>query len=227
MCDAECNCPRRGLSRMKTFSGLVLLSLAVIAVALQTRANPNLSISSLEYSDTDACDVYSAVLPMDKWYWQNSRTLLIVQEIPPSEWPIGSPRDALQGTAEFSKAFAGVFKSFEAVNQQEIVLNCDFTIQKPYKMVSRDELDAAFRHLPPNAVSDGWEGFRDSFPDSSGYLILSGVGFNSDKTIALVYVEHRCGNMCGGARYYVLEKQNGQWAKCKPKGLTSEVTGTT
>ena len=65
-------------------------------------------------------------------------------------------------------------------------LKCDFTIQKPYKMLSRAGLHAAFRHLPPNAVSDGWEGFRDSFPDSSGYLILSGVGFNSDKTIALV-----------------------------------------
>jgi hypothetical protein len=57
-------------------------------------------------------------------------------------------------------------------------------------------------------------------------LILSGVGFNSDKTIALVYVEHRCGNMCS-SRYYILEKRNGQWSKCKPNGLTSEMTGNT
>jgi hypothetical protein len=213
---------------MKTFGALALLSLAVIAVALQTRANPNPPISAPQkYSDPDACDVYSAVLPMDEWYWQNSKTLLIVQEIPPSEWPIGSPKGALQGTAEFSKAFAGVFKAFEAANQQEMLLECDFTIQKSYKMVSKAELHAAFRHLPPNAVTDGWEGFRDSFPDSSGYLILSGVGFNSDKTIALVYVEHRCGNMCGGSRYYILEKRNGQWAKCKPNGLTSVTTGIT
>ena len=147
---------------MKTFGALALLSLAVIAVALQMRANPNPPVSAPQkYSDRDpdACDVYSAVLPMDEWYWQNSKTLLIVQEIPPSEWPIGSPEGALQGSAEFSKAFAGVFKSFEAANKREARLECVFTIQKPYKMVSRAELHAAFRHLPPNAVRDGWEGF--------------------------------------------------------------------
>jgi hypothetical protein len=213
---------------MKTFGTLALLSLAVIGVALQTPTSPNHPVSAPQkYSDPDACDVYSAVLPMDKWYWQNSKTLLIVQEIPPSEWPIGSPKGALQGTAEFSETFAGVFKSFEGANQQEALLECAFTIQKPHKMVSKAELHAAFRHLPLSATSDGWEGFRDSYPDSSGYLILSGVGFNSDKTIALVYVEHRCGNMCGGSRYYLLEKRNGQWSKCKPNGLTSEMTGNT
>lgn len=213
---------------MKTFSWAFLLSAAVVAVSLQMRANPHPSISGPQiYSDGDACDVYSAVLPMDEWYWQNSKTLLIVQEIPPNEWPIGSPRGALRGTAEFIRAFSGVFKSFEVANQQEKLLKCGFTIQKPYKMVRTAELDAAFRHLPPNAVHDGWEGFRDSFPDSRGYLILSGVGFNSDKTIALVYVEHRCGNMCGGSRYYVLEKHDGQWVKCTPNGLTSEMIGNT
>lgn len=213
---------------MKTFSCLLLLSVAMISVAveLQMRPDPNPPTSHPQiYSDGDAYEVYSAVLPMDSWYWQNSKTLLIVQEIPPSEWPIGSPRGALQGDAEFSKTFAGIFRSFEEANQQKMSLEYHFTIQKPYKMVSEAELDAAFRHHPSNAVGDGWEGFRDSFPDSTGYLILSGVGFNSDRTIALVYVEHRCGNMCGASRYYVLEKRDGQWVRCKPKGLKSETIG--
>jgi hypothetical protein len=106
-----------------------------------------------------------------------------------------------------------------------MLLECPLSIQKPYKMVSKSELDRAFRHLPPNAVQDGWEGFRDSFPDSNGYLILSGIGFNSDRTIALVYVEHRCGNMCGASRYYVLEKGAGQWIKFNSQGLKSETIG--
>jgi hypothetical protein len=53
------------------------------------------------FSDPDGCDVYSAVLPMDEWYWQNSKTLLIVQELPPDEWPIGSPKARFKETSNF------------------------------------------------------------------------------------------------------------------------------
>jgi len=117
---------------MKSFGTRVLLSLAVIAVAFQTRANANPPISSSQKSsDSDACDVYSAVLPLDEWYRQSSKTLLIVQEIPPSEWPIGSPKGAHRGTAEFSKAFGSIFKSFEAANKQEALSDCDFIQTRP------------------------------------------------------------------------------------------------
>jgi len=101
---------------------------------------------------------------MDSWYWQNSKALLIAQETPPSEWPIGSPRGALQGTAEFSKAFASVFKSFEEVTQQQMLLECNFTIQRPYNMVSKAELDAAFRHLPPKRSPRWLGGFSGQLP---------------------------------------------------------------
>ena len=145
---------------MKTFGILAILSLTVIAVALQTRANPNPPISAPQkYGDGDACDVYSAVLPMDESYWRNSKTLLIVQEIPPSEWPIGSPKGALQGSAEFSEAFAGVFKSFEAANQQEMLLECDFTIQSHTRWSARPnypQLSDTFRQT--QSVMAGFSG---------------------------------------------------------------------
>ena len=126
----------------------------------------------------------------------------------------------------FSKTFAGIFKSFEHANRQKMLLGYRFSIPKPYKIVSESELQSAFRQHPSNDIRDGWEGFRESFPDSSGYLILSGVGFNSDRTMALVYIEHRCGNMCGASRYYILQKRDGEWARCEPKGLKSEMRGS-
>lgn len=207
--------------------GLVLPCVVMISIAVsQVRPDHNPSASHPQtYGDSDAYGVYSAAIPMDNWYCENSKTLLIVQEIPPAEWSIGSPKGALQGDAEFRKAFAGVFRSFNEANQQKMLLEHRFTFQKPYRLVSKDELDAAFRNVPQNAISDGWEGFRDSFPDSSGYLILSGVGFNADKTIAVVYIEHRCGNMCSQAQYYILKKVDGQWVKCVPKGLKTEMRG--
>jgi hypothetical protein len=42
--------------------------------------------------------------------------------------------------------------------------------------------------------------FATASPILTGYLILSAVGFNSDKTIALVYVEHRLSADAAGAR---------------------------
>jgi hypothetical protein len=212
---------------MKTFGLLLLPCVATLTIALsqmQPDLNPPTSHPQI-YGDADAYDVYSAAVPMDKWYWQNSKTLLIVRDIPPAEWPIGSPSGALQGNADFREAFASIFRSFDETNQQKMLLEHHFTFQKPYRLISRGELDASFRHVPQNAIRDGWEGFRNSFPDSSGYLILSGVGFNADKTIALVYVEHRCANMCSQAQYYILKKSHGHWVKCVPNGLKSEMRG--
>ena len=68
----------------------------------------------------------------------------------------------------------------------------------------------------PNALDDGWGGFREAFPQSRGYLILSAVGFNADKTLALVYVEHRCRGLCAAARYYILEKRKAHWTQYNP-----------
>jgi len=40
---------------------------------------------------------------------------------------------------------------------------------------------------------------------------VSGVGFNKDRSRALVYVGHHCGSLCGGGRYHLLVKQNDKW----------------
>ena len=208
-------------------SGRFLFPLILVALFLASPTWPETpqtgKAPAAPYQDPDAYEVYSAVLPMDGW-WQDSKSLLILQELPPKEWPIGSPRDALQGDAEFAKRFDSVFMSFEQANKQELLLQYHFAIQKPYQIVSAAELQASFSSHPVSH-NDTWESFRQSFPGCEGYLILSAVGFNSDKTIAMVYVEHRCGGLCGASRYYILEKRQGRWLKYKPKGLKSEVTG--
>ncbi|HXW92594.1 MAG TPA: hypothetical protein VEK33_18750 [Terriglobales bacterium] len=104
-------------------------------------------------------------------------------------------------------------------------LDFQFSITKPYRLISKGEIETAFSHRRSNVVADGWEGFGTAFPDSSGYLILSGVGFNADRTVALVYVEHLCGGLCAEERFYILKKLNGQWFRFLPKGLKSEMTG--
>jgi hypothetical protein len=211
---------KRRTDEMGAFSCWLFLFMALAPIAVE----PQVALTPQMYRDADAYDVYSAVIPMDTWYWQNSKALLILGEIPPKEWALGSsPRGVFQGDTEFSKTFESVFKSFEIANQKSMVLEQHFVLQKPYRVVTKVELDEAFRRPPQNGIQDAWEGFRETFPDSSGYLILSGVGFNTDRTLAVVYVEHRCGNLCGAAQYYILEKRNRRWVRANPEGLKTEM----
>lgn len=48
------------------------------------------------------------------------------------------------------------------------------------------------------------------FPNSSGYLVLSSVGFNWDQTQALVYVNYVC-SLCGFSKHVAFNKVNGRW----------------
>ena len=187
---------------MKSFRPLFVFPIALIAalfaLPIRSDTNPSRTMASA-YVDPDAYQVYSAVLPMDTWYWQSSKTLLIVQELPPKEWPIGSPRDALRGNAEFSKTFGSMFKSFEQLSRESLLLEPRFAISKPYKLVGRAELDEAFHRPAPNAADDGWSGFRQNFPGAAGYLILSAVAFNPKKT-SLWFTSSTAAAPCGERR---------------------------
>ena len=206
-------------------SFLMAAALAMLLPAGESSQGKTAFLQAKVHEDKEVYEVYAAALPMDQWYWENSKVVLILSEIPPREWPIGSPRGALMGDAKFTEAFEPIFQSFEAANKTATTLHADFRLAKPARLASREELDAAFRSRSTSGVGDGWEGFRLHFPDSAGYLILSGVGFNADRTIALVYVEHRCGGLCGAAHYYILQKRNGRWVQYLPEGLKSEMTG--
>jgi hypothetical protein len=211
---------------MKNFF-LALSLIAVIALASLSpvRGVARQSIKAASpYENPDAYGVYSAVLSMGG-QWDDSKSLVILKELPPKEWPIGSPRGALQGDDEFRADFESIFEGFDKANKESLFLENRFAIQKAYRIVGSSELETAFHSTVPRIRSDGWEGFRQNFPNSTGYLILSAVGFNPKKTIAVVFVDYRCGGLCGSARYYVLQKRDGDWINYSPRGLKSEMRG--
>jgi hypothetical protein len=41
-------------------------------------------------------------------------------------------------------------------------------------------------------------------------IYLSNVGFDKEKTQAVVYIDYKCG-LCGFGMYLILEKENGLW----------------
>jgi hypothetical protein len=52
--------------------------------------------------------------------------------------------------------------------------------------------------------------FQKEFPRNQGVTVLSGVGFNRDRTQAVFYMDHFCG-LCGGGRYVLMTKVDGVW----------------
>ena len=82
--------------------------------------------------------------------------------------------------------------------------------------------DSVFANLPrgmtpqpPEAQNrepfDYWRAFRTQFPNTTGIIRLSSVGYSSDGEQALVEVSHGCGSLCGEGSIVLLEKRDGVW----------------
>ncbi len=60
-------------------------------------------------------------------------------------------------------------------------------------------------------LKKGWDNFKKKYPYSSGFIFLSRVGFNKDKTQALIYVGELWGPLAGGGYYILYNLENGEW----------------
>ncbi len=71
------------------------------------------------------------------------------------------------------------------------------------RFVSKSEINAVF------AV--GWAEFHKRYGHDSEVITLSRVGFNSDKTLALLHVIGAVSREGAAGELYVLERKNGRW----------------
>ena len=67
------------------------------------------------------------------------------------------------------------------------------------------------RDLPDGRIENFWAKFYNKYPDSTGLLSFSKVGFNDRQDQAFVYMARSCGGLCGGGEYVLLNKVNGKW----------------
>lgn len=56
-----------------------------------------------------------------------------------------------------------------------------------------------------------WMEYYKRYPDTSGLITLSRVGFNTAHTQGLVYIGSHCGPDCGDVHFLLLEKQGSAW----------------
>lgn len=73
--------------------------------------------------------------------------------------------------------------------------------------------------LPADEFGWFWTKFYKRYPNSSGILYFSDVGFNERHDQAFVYSARTCGGLCGSGEYVLLRKVNGKWEILKEREL--------
>jgi hypothetical protein len=160
------------------------------------RSSGEFSGSGKPYDVAEAYQVYSAIIPEVSPNPETNTWFISIDTLPTGRSLDDQAREQWKQTRGSDTALDDYFK----VNRKIWLLQRKFTLPKPYELVTSDEIKAMFpRH------------FRGNFGEL--WLELSAVGFNADKSLAVVYMSHVCTTQCCCAEgtSYVLQKQNGKW----------------
>lgn len=158
------------------------------------------------YEDADAYEIFSTILPTE-WPLRvaHAKRLVIRSETKAYEM-------CLRPETEWEEKVGPAISDYLRLNKKPWLLQPRLSSEAPYEFMTADEFKTTLDH-------GGWDGFYIQHPKSGGLIELSAVGFNHDKTVAVVYMGHSCGMLCGGGAFHVLEKKDGKWTDMDWKGL--------
>jgi len=162
-----------------------------------------------ELQDRDAYAIYSivALKVTGSSLARPARGFSIVQVTSadkPNNLPIAQCFPANYGTA-----FHAAFADYTSSNETPMLLTRSFHLPTPYELVTEEELARSF---PKNGnLIDDWKKFYQVHPQSSGFLRFSVIGFNRDKTKAVVSVSFTCDWLCALDTDYLLQRTKSGW----------------
>lgn len=107
------------------------------------------------------------------------------------------PDSELQPPPESERAFRETVQDFHARRQQRVRLEHRFKLDRPYELLSAEQVDQ----------------FRKTLAGYASVTFFSEVYFNTRQTAALVYIDSLCPNPCANGQWIYLEKHDGQWVR--------------
>lgn len=166
------------------------LTLTLTLVALTITAATGQESSTVQpYEDADAYKIYSLLLPQEESYAFAKDALMIQQKAIAQDISGACLKQA--DATRFKASIA----DYNRVQKKKWRFQPQFQIGKPYRVVGTEAI-SALPARPQSAVS---------------HVRMSPVGFNRDKTQAVVFMESSCGGFCGSWRFHFLEKVHGEW----------------
>src|SRR5205085_11380065 len=187
-------------------------------------APPDMDVALTEL-DADTYAVYDALLN-DTYAAAKGHLLVIKAETDGYDWEedaASRPHDG-EGSASFAEFVRTGLPATEAdtldnylnANRQSHLLIDLFRLRTEHTLITEAEMKALAGQRESWWM---WTGFDDKYPHAAGLYGLSAVGFNRERTQALVYFWNACGGTCGDGSYVLLEKCDGTWRIVKRMGL--------
>jgi hypothetical protein len=172
---------------------------------------------SINPSADEEYSVYSAYLRSKEL--RGNAKLLVIQEGTSgcTMYEDGSTQPKFGTKEPFHQIVKKRFQEVEQATLDDYVENN----KTPEKLLSKFDLpikyvianDADIAPLFPKEEPDrAWKKFYAKYPNSTGILFFSKVGFNSKKTQAFIYAGRQCGGLCGLGKYILLEKKGSTWS---------------
>lgn len=171
------------------------------------------------YEDQIGYEVYSAVLSFEAARLPKPANLVIRQEtlrnfgaLLDTDPPYGT---CLRPDGESAKLIGPAVEDHVRVNKTKWQLQKKLKLEIPYNLISSEKV---FSIINPMTDKEDWKEFYKRYPNSKGFIDLSAVGFNADKSVAVVSLGRWCGGLCGEGGYYVLQKKDGKWIQMEWTG---------
>jgi len=106
-----------------------------------------------------------------------------------------------------------VFSDYILVNDSVYYLDDKFSAaSKQVTLVSNEEIQYIFNTTD---INKGWEEFYRRFPNSAGEISFSRIGYNRDKTQAMVEIGNMYASLGGEGRLIFLKLENNEWKIAK------------
>jgi hypothetical protein len=152
------------------------------------------------YEVPEAYEVYAAALALDHVEGDESRELLIADTTVPFSHCLETRSDRQVDAA---------IEDYKKANRVKWLLERKLKLGRTYKLLSTKEIEAL--RLP-----DPQGGFFWRFPEAVRIRSISAVGFNANKTVAVVEMDFECGGQCGHGAPFILQKHKGEWRRYSP-----------
>jgi hypothetical protein len=193
--------------------GKLALFAALVVLFPQTQNHPSHSATQRPNSNSPqpipadrAADSYAilsllmpgspadTISPRQIHHWVVADTTVSITDMNPAVPPNGQ----LEAPPDKARAFNDAVRDFELHRYQRFRLDADsFHPKLSLSLFNQQQVN----------------NLRQSHPVDSGITFFSGVYFNDPQTVALVYVNNWCANLCSAGQWVYLEKHGGQWVR--------------
>jgi hypothetical protein len=153
------------------------------------------------YTVGEAYELYSVILEPKS---ESVQQIVVTRETEPHKM-------CLKPSDEPNPSIRTALVDYVKVNHNSFELQPAFQVSRPYTMVSMQDLN--------QVLGPTWENFRLRYHNSDGVQTLSAVGFNGNKTVAVVYYSQIRNALSGTGAISVFQKVDGKWKELHLKAM--------